>query len=233
MRPTTGTAVRAALVAGFAAVGGVVLWRLRPALSAGSAPDADIVLACTWLAWGLAGYLVTAVAATSLAHLGAAFGLASQSLARIAPSRLRRVIDALVTLSVAASIVGTGASAAVAAPRAGADPVVATQSVNGSQLDGSGLDWPGLGAASTPVAPSHAPAPQPADAVLVRPGDTLWSIAARHLPTGASGALITRAWHAWYDANRTVIGPNPSVIHPGQRLVAPGRLPSTPGQDIK
>jgi nucleoid-associated protein YgaU len=57
--------------------------------------------------------------------------------------------------------------------------------------------------------------------VVVQAGDTLWTIAARHLEPGASGAAITTAWHAWYAANRAVIGPDPSVIHPGQRLTAP------------
>lgn len=69
---------------------------------------------------------------------------------------------------------------------------------------------------------SLAGAPQPT-AYLVRPGDTLWDIARRHLPAGASAAQVARAWPRWYAANRRVIGPDPSLIVPGQRLLVPGR----------
>jgi nucleoid-associated protein YgaU len=56
---------------------------------------------------------------------------------------------------------------------------------------------------------------------VVRRGDTLWDIAARHLGPSASAVDISRAWPAWYDANRAVIGPDPSVIRPGELLSAP------------
>lgn len=57
--------------------------------------------------------------------------------------------------------------------------------------------------------------------VVVRPGDTLWDIAARSLPGQPTAADIAAAWPRWYAANRAVIGPDPNVIHPGQRLHAP------------
>lgn len=57
--------------------------------------------------------------------------------------------------------------------------------------------------------------------VTVRPGDSLWRIAARHLPAGASDAEIAAAWPLWYEANRTVIGSDPGLIHPGQVLAPP------------
>lgn len=59
------------------------------------------------------------------------------------------------------------------------------------------------------------------DAVTVRRGDTLWSIAARHLGTGATDAQIASEWPRWYAANRAVIGEDPGLIQPGQQLVAP------------
>jgi nucleoid-associated protein YgaU len=217
-RVTIGSTLRAAALLGLAVAAAVAVWRLRPGTSTGStAPDADIVLGCRWLAWVLGGYLAVAVAATAAAHLAAGFGVAGPSLARIAPHRLRRLIDAAITLSVAATI------AATAAP-AGAST-------------GSALDWPGLTtppptvtSATAPTAPVHHPAArQSRDVVVVRAGDTLWSIAARHLGPGASGTSITAAWHAWYAANHTVIGPNPSLIHPGQRLLVPAD--TTPATD--
>jgi resuscitation-promoting factor RpfA len=58
----------------------------------------------------------------------------------------------------------------------------------------------------------------------VRPGDSLWAIAARHLPPDASPLQITRSWHRWWAANLGVIGADPDLIYPGQRL----RPPATP-----
>jgi nucleoid-associated protein YgaU len=55
----------------------------------------------------------------------------------------------------------------------------------------------------------------------VRPGDSLWGIAARHLPAGASAGRIDAAWRQWYAANRSVIGGDPNLILPGQHLIAP------------
>lgn len=57
--------------------------------------------------------------------------------------------------------------------------------------------------------------------VTVEPGDTLWAIAARHLPAGADDAQIAAAWPAWYAANRGTIGERPDLIHPGQLLAPP------------
>ncbi|WP_188780774.1 LysM peptidoglycan-binding domain-containing protein, partial [Marmoricola endophyticus] len=57
----------------------------------------------------------------------------------------------------------------------------------------------------------------------VRPGDSLWAVARRHLPPDAGPAEISRAWTAIYDANRDVVGGDPDLIHPGTDL----RLPPT------
>lgn len=57
--------------------------------------------------------------------------------------------------------------------------------------------------------------------VVVRSGDTLWSIAARNLPAGSTRAAVAAAWPRWYAANRAVIGSDPDHLRPGQRLVAP------------
>jgi nucleoid-associated protein YgaU len=64
----------------------------------------------------------------------------------------------------------------------------------------------------------------PADhAVVVRPGDTLWRLAAAALPATASDAEIVTATHRWYARNRRVIGPDPDLIRPRQRLRPPAR----------
>lgn len=60
-----------------------------------------------------------------------------------------------------------------------------------------------------------------ADEVVVRRGDTLWDIAARHLGPGASAAEVAAEWPRWHRVNREVIGPRPDHILPGQRLRPP------------
>ncbi len=75
-------------------------------------------------------------------------------------------------------------------------------------------------AASRSAAAAHGRTPLRGP-VLVRPGDTLWAIAAAHLPAGADAAQIDHAWRAWYAANAGVIGPDPDLILPGQHLLPP------------
>jgi hypothetical protein len=81
-------------------------------------------------------------------------------------------------------------------------------------------------AAPTPVhragsAPVQQRRPGRSDVVVVRPGDSLWEIAAEHLPPGHTDAQVARAWPRWYAANRQVIGGDPDQILPGTHLVPP------------
>jgi resuscitation-promoting factor RpfA len=62
---------------------------------------------------------------------------------------------------------------------------------------------------------------EPIDSYVVRRGDTLWDVAARHLGPSASAADVARDWPRWYAANRAVIGADPSVIRPGELLRPP------------
>lgn len=65
------------------------------------------------------------------------------------------------------------------------------------------------------------------DRIVVHRGDTLWSIAARHLGPDATSADIDLQWRRWFAANRAVIGTDASLILPGQLL----RPPPSPGPD--
>lgn len=56
---------------------------------------------------------------------------------------------------------------------------------------------------------------------VVRPGDTLWEIAASRLPAGADDAQVAAAWPRWYAANAAAIGPDPDLILPGTVLRPP------------
>jgi nucleoid-associated protein YgaU len=55
----------------------------------------------------------------------------------------------------------------------------------------------------------------------VHHGDSLWKIAAAHLPHGASDARIAESWPNWWAANRHAIGSDPNYLTPGQVLHAP------------
>jgi hypothetical protein len=224
-RPPLGRMVRAAALTALAVSAAVVTWRLRPSAGVAATPDSAVVTGCAWLAWVLVGYLALAIAVTALSHLAAGLGFASRALPRLAPAGVRRLVDTVVTLSAASAVLGGSATIATAAP-------VAHHAV-------SAFDWPGL--ASSGTAPRHHPARPPrqhrhrhqhlaggfegAEPVVVQPGESLWSIAADHLGPAASDAAVTAAWHAWYAANRGVIGPDPSVIQPGQQLVPPAAHP--------
>jgi hypothetical protein len=68
---------------------------------------------------------------------------------------------------------------------------------------------------------------RPGRVVAVHPGDTLWAIAERDLPAGATDHDIARRWQAIYAANRRSVGTDPDVIRPGQHL----HLPPLPRKD--
>ena len=55
-----------------------------------------------------------------------------------------------------------------------------------------------------------------AGTVTVRPGDTLWGLAASHTARrGASNAEIASACASLYENNQDAIGPDPNLIRPG------------------
>jgi nucleoid-associated protein YgaU len=78
-----------------------------------------------------------------------------------------------------------------------------------------------------PTTPKAQPAGN-AEPVVVRGGDSLWSIAADRLPPDSSAADIDSAWRAWYFANERVIGDNPDLIQPGQLLLPPTTKEGSP-----
>jgi LysM domain len=62
--------------------------------------------------------------------------------------------------------------------------------------------------------------------LVVHRGDSLWSIAARHLGPEATTSQIDAEWHRWFAANRLVIGDDPNAIRPGQVLSSPTSAPA-------
>ncbi|NNG36671.1 LysM peptidoglycan-binding domain-containing protein [Nakamurella aerolata] len=67
-----------------------------------------------------------------------------------------------------------------------------------------------------------------ASGVIVRPGDSLWSIAERVLGAdgGSDPAAVDACWREWYRANRALIGADPDLILPGQHLKPPAGWPT-------
>ncbi|NHA69518.1 LysM peptidoglycan-binding domain-containing protein [Phycicoccus flavus] len=239
-----GTAVVLPSVVAVAA--GFGLWRvltdLAAAVRAGAPLTADAALLGLLAAVGLLGlsWLVLGVVLEALARVPGALGHAAASASAALSPRVVRHVAALV-LGVGSGVTGAAAHAAQAG-------VVATVTDVGSgrlALGPSGADTlpdPSWAAAPdtgwTPEPPVVRPQPDlsvlggraasRADAaadeaheVVVRRGDSLWVIAARHLGEGASDAEIAEEWPRWYAANRDVVGPDPDVVRPGQVLRAP------------
>ncbi|MFV0426960.1 MAG: LysM peptidoglycan-binding domain-containing protein [Beutenbergiaceae bacterium] len=78
-----------------------------------------------------------------------------------------------------------------------------------------------LGWGADPVQAAAPPAPAEPSSYQVQPGDSLWQIAAAHLPADTSTAEIAQAWPQWYHHNRELIGDDADLIHPGTVLTNP------------
>ncbi len=77
------------------------------------------------------------------------------------------------------------------------------------------------------TADEHAP-------LVVRPGDSLWRLAAADLAPGAQPRHVAARVSSLHRLNREVIGPDPDLIRPGQRLdrpPLPRRHPHTPHEE--
>lgn len=100
---------------------------------------------------------------------------------------------------------------------------------------GPATGWPGVPAPEPTAEPAPEPTAAPAAAatravrrVVVRPGDTLWSLARDDLPPAdrASDAAVGAHWRVLHQLNSGVLGPDPDLIVPGQRLTLPPSAPS-------
>jgi len=168
--------------------------------------------------------------------------------ARLALAASPAVLRPAVALLVAGGIAVSTAGAAGASPVRDRPPAMATATAGAPTAPASTgvpLPDPGWSQASVPRAlpsptwtPSRPAAPTRPQAdisvvaapalrgddsppVVVRRGDTLWAIAARHLGPGATTADIAEQWPRWWQANRERIGDDPDLLLPGQVLVAP------------
>ena len=160
------------------------------------------------------------VAAGCAGWLGLVLVVAS---ARVLPSGLGRVA-ALVGDAVTPPLLRRGLAVALGAGLAfGATPATAgagTRPTPSPAPTSTSTSVPTV-VLDRPAAPPAPRAPSRDATVTVRPGDSLWSIAARALGPAATDRSVARAWPAWWAANRTAVGPDPDLILPGQRLTPP------------
>jgi LysM domain len=230
----------AVLVAAVALTGMLVRWggaawsdlRALPDRPAATPDDAlaDVaaVLALAAWTWLLLGAVVTVVEA--LSHP------TGRPLApRIAPAAWRRLVVSIVGIGMLsapaglaqASPGGPGGPASSGGPArlAGSDPGSLSQGGPAQAIRGLPLpDRPfSRQRSESPSAAAPGAVSSPNLQVTVRPGDSLWAIAARHLDPRATDQAIADEWRRWYAANRTGIGPNPDLIYPGMVLRAPTR----------
>ena len=161
---------------------------------------------------------VLVLTALLLAHVGVV--VASVAASRL-PGRLGRAAAGL------GRALRPGAARRLLAVALGIGVPAATTVVDLTPATAQSVD-PAGAVAPVAVAPAgagstHPRADLPPDVTVVVPGDTLWDIARRHLPAGATDAQVARAWPRWYAVNRAVIGPDPALIRPGMRLRLPDR----------
>jgi hypothetical protein len=221
-----------------AAVAGVVLAGVRGQVgrTPGIAPDAaTLVVAAQWAVWLLTSYAV-AVAGCVAALTALGRPSRARALLWLLPAAGRPALAAALGVVLTASPAVASPSPSPAAPPSTttADPfdwTAPTEAAAGIAARISPASPPAQQVArrAPPRQPTVGPAPRPIRrplprTVRVRPGDCLWSLAARDLAARRSGprpADIAVAWHRWYADNRPVIGPDPGLLHPGEVLRVP------------
>lgn len=156
-------------------------------------------------------------------------GVSSAWLRAATPRLLRRGLLLGCSLAVGAGAAVGPASAARPGPEAPIDHAT-RQAAPGTSLDGLPLPDRVTGAAPrADTRPPVARAPSPGRH-RVRPGDSLWEIAARHL-TDPSPAEVDAAWRSLYRTNRAAVGADPDRLVVGTWLALPPELDSLPPGD--
>jgi nucleoid-associated protein YgaU len=238
--------------AALAVASAVLAWAASAPIGVVRAPGAAPVDALVALGAALLCAVVlalTAVGAT-LTLVLAVTGRVSGSLGTVADVLTPRFVRVALCLAVGVTVVGgqVGADAAETVatsvgPAAAAGslssthrrdlsraPLPAGWSPDRPAAPRAGPDRHESGASSGPDQPARSSGPsRPAGrspVVVVRPGDTLWALAARDLGPGASAAHVASAWPRWYAANRSTIGADADLILPGERLAVPQSRPT-------
>jgi hypothetical protein len=239
MKPKTARAGLAAGVLAWVLATALVLKTLTGSITAARGPggNADAAIAALAALSALGVLLWLGVAATcSWATMALPARHPLSGLARAVGNRITPVVARRVLAATIGAALLSGASPAMAAVHPGrpaAITAVDLRAGTGVTLDPS---WP----AATPDGPGPSsriddpgldpswgrpgrlrPGVRPEQTVVVRRGDTLWDLAARHLGPAATDAEIAREWPLWFAANRAAIGSDPDRLRPGQQLTPP------------
>lgn len=219
----------------------------------GPAPlDAGIGLAAAAAAWLVLTWLL---ATTLLALAAAALAGTRPRLQRLAdrltPALVRRAAAAALGAGLAGGAItgsalagglptyaGNGARQVAAATPVGPAPVGPALDRPVDPLPGWTPDRPATRRTARAPSRLHLVTTVPpagrtvAGEVVVRRGDTLWDIAARHLGPDATAVDVALEWPRWHRANRDLVGPDPDLVLPGQRLRPPGAESTDPASHL-
>ena len=201
--------------------------------------------------WWVLGLMLSVLSA--LLHR-AGHAAAAAAAGALAPAFMRRLAVAVIGVNlVAGSGAARAADSVSTAPEQTVavlqTPAHAAGTYPAVKLPEAGSKIPAPGPADSPAAPQWKPTGPPSGAnvfirpgradadddaaaaaaaarIVVREGDSLWSLAAGQLGPQAGTAEIAAHWPRWYERNRAVVGNNPDLIVPGQVLEAP-EVPGT------
>lgn len=227
------------------------IWLAAPAAQGALVAAAVHLSAAPRTALHLEEHLAAGVAAAAALVLG--WHILWMALARIATWRraprllagaVARLVGRWGTRAARAALARHGARALAAAALIAAPlPAFAAETVPDDLLWDPAHPGP-AGVAATAPAPADGSAPAGEDANeaadrghsataataepdihVVRPGESLWAIAAARLGDAATEADVADLWPRIYARNARAIGADPNVIHPGTRLRIPGGTP--------
>ncbi|MFF2297440.1 LysM domain-containing protein [Arthrobacter sp. efr-133-R2A-120] len=236
-----------------AATGLILIDRWHSAARRLQAPTFEDLLGLVATAAGLGigvwwiGTFLLAIAAALLQQAGK--DRCASATAKLSPAFMRRLAVAILGLNLAGIPLANASSAQLErawGPANGSTPSsgISAQWTPGSNPSPNRPVVPSLESGSSEIDPywqPRAPAAEPRllgtrpqraaeqsaspnqGEVVVRRGDSLWSIAARQLGPMASDVDIALRWPKWYAANRHVIGDDPGLLVPGQILQPPPR----------
>lgn len=179
----------------------------------------------------LTALLLAVTAASSVAQAGPARAATSVSATHDRHDQLLAGLETAPTPQFGTAAAGSRAATTAPAPGFGdaADATAAPAPGFGEGAAAAGAPVPDWSAGPyTAASPDRAgllggrhSAATDADVIVVRRGDSLWSIVQRHLGPEADDAEVAAAWPRWYAANRSAIGADPDLLLPGTTLHAP------------
>lgn len=210
-------------------VTGTPMAQVRAARDLGLSPTdpvTPLLIVLAFLAEVLIGHVLVALALRTLSLVPGSLGhLAGRVAFGLSPGVVRRALDLLVG--------GTLLAQSTLAAVPGVLPGRATDAIHPTVTSSPARVRPTGSIGSETRPPSRrlaAPLPpwlgggpsNPGPGYPIKPGDTLWDIAAAHLvPSERSPANVHYYWRQIYRANRPAVGGDPDLILPGTHLDVP------------